>query len=54
MPQPRHLYAVEQVLVSRVEVQEALDIRGSRFFVLLKKYRIDPETFIIIYKRKTP
>jgi hypothetical protein len=44
----------EQGLMSREEVQEALDIRRSRFFVLLKEYRTDPEAFTISYQRKTP
>jgi hypothetical protein len=44
----------EQGLMSREEVQEALDIRRSRFFVLLKDYRTDPEAFTISYQRKTP
>jgi hypothetical protein len=46
--------AYEQGLMSRAEVQEALDIRRSRFFVLLKEYRRDPEAFSIAYQRKTP
>jgi hypothetical protein len=36
------LQAYEQGLMSREEVQEALNIRCSRFFVLLKEYRTDP------------
>lgn len=46
--------AYEQGLISREEVQETLDIRRSRFFVLLKEYRTDPEAFTITYQRKTP
>jgi len=46
--------AYEQGLMSREEVQEALDICRSRFFVLLKDYRKDPEVFTIAYERNTP
>lgn len=44
----------EQGLMSREEVQEALDIHRSRFFVLLKDYRKDPDAFTISYERNTP
>jgi hypothetical protein len=37
--------AHEQGRMRREEVQDVLDIHCSRFFVLLRKYRIDPETF---------
>jgi len=46
--------AYEQGLMSREEVQEALDICRSRFFVLLKDCRKDPEVFTIAYERNTP
>ena len=38
----------------RIEVQEMLGVGKSRFFVLLKKYRQNPESFSIAYKRSTP
>ncbi|OGO14926.1 MAG: hypothetical protein A2Z14_16925 [Chloroflexi bacterium RBG_16_48_8] len=41
-------------LMSREEVQEALDISRARFFVLWKEYRKDPEAFSISYQRTTP
>lgn len=40
--------------MNREEAQETLDIRRSRFFVVLKEYRTDPEAFSIAYERKTP
>ena len=39
--------------MSRVDIQEILDIGKSRFFVLLNEYRQNPETFSIAYKRRT-
>lgn len=38
----------------RIEVQEMLDVGKSRFFVLLKKYRKNLESFSIAYERSTP
>lgn len=46
--------AYERGLMSREEVQEALDISRARFFVLWKEYREDPEAFSISYQRSTP
>lgn len=40
--------------ISREDVQEILDIGRSRFFVLLKDYRQDPEGFSIAYQRTAP
>lgn len=40
-------------LMSREEVQEALDIRRARFFILWKEYRQDHEAFSISYQRTT-
>ncbi|MBE0668867.1 MAG: hypothetical protein IH593_14500 [Bacteroidales bacterium] len=40
--------------LSRQEVQEALGIGKSRFFVLLKTYRKNPQGFSIEYQRGTP
>jgi hypothetical protein len=40
--------------LSREDVQELLTIGRSRFFVLLKSYRQDPEGFSITYQRATP
>jgi hypothetical protein len=39
--------------MSRVDIQEMLNIGKSRFFVLLNEYRQNPETFSIAYKRRT-
>jgi hypothetical protein len=47
------LQAYEQGLMRREEVQDTLDIRRSRFFLLWKKYREDPEAFSISYQRST-
>ena len=43
--------AYAQGLMSRAEVQEALEVGKARFFVLWKKYREDPETFSVSYQR---
>jgi len=48
------LQAYEQGLVSRDEVQDALDIKRARFFTLWKQYLDDPEGFSISYQRTTP
>ena len=48
------LHAYEQGLMRREEVQDALDISRSRFFILWKEYREDPEAFSISYQRTTP
>jgi len=40
--------------LSRQEVQDALGIGKSRFFVLLKTFRNDPQGFSIDYQRSTP
>jgi len=48
------LQAYEQGLMRREEVQDALDISRSRFFILWKEYREDPEAFLISYQRTTP
>ncbi len=39
--------------VSRADLQEMIGIGKSRFFVLLKAYRSDPDRFTITYQRKT-
>ncbi len=39
--------------MSRADIQEMLDIGKSRFFVLLKEYRQNPESFSIAYERRT-
>jgi len=39
--------------MSRTDLQEMIGIGKSRFFVLLKKYRNDPDRFTIAYQRKT-
>ncbi len=48
------LQAYEQGFMSRKEVQDTLNISRSRFFVLWKKYRENPEAFSILYQRTTP
>ena len=40
--------------ICRADLQEMLRIGKSRFFVLLKEYRRDPEDFSIVYERATP
>jgi len=40
--------------IRRADLQEMLRIGKSRFFVLLKEYRRDPEAFSIVYERATP
>ena len=40
--------------MKRTEVQEMLGIGKSRFFVLLKEYRQNPDNFSIAYERLTP
>ena len=44
----------DQGQISRDDVQEILSIGRSRFFVLLKEFRQDPEGFSITYQRTTP
>ena len=46
--------AYSQGLLSRVEVQEALNIGRAHFFELWKAYRRDPLLFSVSYKRSTP
>jgi len=48
------LQAYEQGLMSREEVQDAMDIHRSRFFTLWKEYPQNPESFSISYQRTTP
>jgi len=40
--------------ISRADVQELLGIGRSRFFVILKTYRQDPQGFSVAYQRATP
>jgi len=47
---------IERYLKKEIErkyIQEILGIRRRRFFVLVKKYRDNPKTFSICYRRKT-
>jgi hypothetical protein len=39
--------------MKRTEAQEMLGVGKSRFFILLKEYRLDPENFSIAYERST-
>jgi len=43
-----------QGLLRRDTVQEILRIGKSQFFVLIKRYRQDPKSFSVSYKRATP
>ena len=43
-----------QGTMSRVEVEEMLNIGKTRFFALLKEYQPSPATFAIAYERATP
>jgi hypothetical protein len=43
-----------QGTMSRVEVEEMLNIGKTRFFALLKEYQPSPATFSIAYERDTP
>lgn len=64
MDQLHKRFTVEQVKVllqgycqgtmSRVEVEEMLNIGKTRFFALLKEYHPSPATFSIAYQRDTP
>ncbi|HLE80445.1 MAG TPA: hypothetical protein VJA25_04040, partial [Dehalococcoidia bacterium] len=47
-------HAYSQGLMSREEVQDALDIGRARFFTLWRAYQDDPDTFSISYQRSTP
>ena len=40
--------------IERKYIQEILGIKKSRFFMLLKEYKEDPQHFTIQYKRTTP
>lgn len=48
------LQAYSQGLITRVEVQEALDIGKTRFFALWREYHRNPEAFTVRYRRPTP
>jgi transposase len=41
-------------LISREEVEETLGIGKSQLFVLLKRYRADPQGFSVRYERRNP
>jgi transposase len=41
-------------LLRRAEVQDMLGVGKTRFFALVRRYRQDPETFSVSYKRTTP
>lgn len=44
----------EQGNISRAEIESTLGIKKTRFFALLKKFREQPESFSLEYKRKSP
>jgi transposase len=46
--------AYEQGLLTQEEIQDTLGVGRSRFFILWKKYRENPNTFSISYQRPTP
>ena len=48
------LKAYCQGTVDRSAIEETLGINRSRFFALLKRYRLNPDQFSIVYQRKTP
>ena len=64
MDQFHKRFTVEQVKVllkgycqgtmSRAEVEEMLNISKTRFFALLKDYRLSPDAFSILYERDMP
>ena len=43
-----------QGTLDRIAVEETLGISRSRFFVLLKQYRLNPDGFSITYQRESP
>ena len=43
-----------QGTLDRPAIEETLEISRSRFFVLLKQYRLDPDKFSLAYWRETP
>ncbi len=43
-----------QGTLDRSAIEETLEISRSRFFVLLKQYRLDPDKFSLAYRRETP
>jgi hypothetical protein len=43
-----------QGILERVAIEETLGIGKSRFFVLLREYRHNPDAFSLAYHRKTP
>ncbi len=40
--------------MERTAIEEILGISGSRFFVLLREYRRNPDEFSLVYHRETP
>ncbi len=40
--------------MNRTEIQASLEIGKTRFFALLKQFRLDPESFEISYDRRSP
>ena len=43
-----------QGFLDRPAIEEILDISKSRFFVLLREYRHNPDEFSLTYHRETP
>jgi hypothetical protein len=43
-----------QGTLDRSAIEETLEISRSRFFTLLKQYRLDPDKFSLAYRRETP
>ena len=64
MEQVHKRFSVEQVKLllqrygeghmSREELQEILGIGKTRFFALWKEYRQSPDTFSVVYERRSP
>lgn len=48
------LHAYCEGTVRRAEIEETLRIGKTRFFALLKQYRLDPPSFSLTYRRTTP
>jgi len=43
-----------QGTLDRAATEETLETSRSRFFALLKQYRLDPEKFSLTYEREAP
>jgi hypothetical protein len=48
------LRAYREGLLKRIDIEETLGISKTRFFALAKRFRRDPESFSLDYRRATP